>query len=310
MDWITQRTFQNWVIGVLVALNLGLLAFVWFQSDRKDVPPPRGPRNAPGFSVQLMQQELGLSPPQVAHYEKLRTEQMEMMKAVNDELDSLKLQLVDDMFDPPSTPGSLDSAIARVGMLQAKLEMLRFRHFSALAQVCDAGQKERLRPILKEVFGRRGPAAPSSHSENARPVPRPGAEERRQSTRAGEVPHDDRGQKQFKRPRENQGPVGRQDDRGEERPAPPSLEEKLDRYTERLSLTAQQRESVEKILSATREQEESFKARVRPSRDEFEREKQRLRTQEDDSIMRLLDHGQKSEFKKMISKRGTPPPRP
>jgi Spy/CpxP family protein refolding chaperone len=292
MDWIKQRTFQNWVIGLLVALNLLALTIVWIQSSGQEPAPAREPRKPGGVSVALLQRELNLTADQVAQYNRLRAEQMEAIRVCNDELDSLKLRLADMVFDPPSGRVEAESTAARIGLLQSQLEILRFRHFSALAEICNEQQKERLRPILREVLGRKGPGekpAPGSGPEGVRPPePQPEREGSHEAVRQ-------RG--------ETQPP------RGEERRGPPSLEEKVSRYVQRLSLTAEQAAGVEEIFKTTRASEEAFRSQGHPTEEEFEREKERLRTREDQSVLKILNADQKAEFEKMMRNRRNPPPR-
>jgi Spy/CpxP family protein refolding chaperone len=292
MDWIKQRTFQNWVIGVLVALNLLALTIVWIQSGGPEPAPAREPRNPGGVSVALMQRELNLTADQVAQYNRLRAEQMQAIRVCNDELDSLKLRLADMVFDPPSARREAESTAAQIGVLQSQVEILRFKHFSALAEICNGEQRERLRPILREVLGRKGPGgkpAAGSGPEGVRRVePQPDRERRDEPAR----------QKAETRP-----------PRGEERPGPPSLEEKVSRYVQRLSLTADQAAGVEEIFKTTRASEDAFRLQGHPTEEEFEREKERLRTQEDQSVLKILNATQKAEFEKMMRNRRNPPPR-
>jgi hypothetical protein len=290
MDWIRQKTFQNWVIGVLVVLNLISLALVWLQLGRRNPPQPAEPRGISAVSVSLMRNELGLSSEQVAEYEKLRSDQMGTMRSINDELDSLKLTLVDEMFDATHNETSLDSAIKKIGMLQSELEMLRFRHFSALVQICDQKQRVSLQPVLREVFGKRGregnPTSGRTHDQILRPQDE--TTDRRRPSDENRL--------------ENAAP-GRN---LEGRPAPPSIEEKLDRYAHRLSLSAAQRTAIEQIMRSTRDAEELVKS-SKPTVDDFEREKGRLRRQEDQKIMDLLSAEQRAEFEKMLRNRMAPP---
>jgi periplasmic protein CpxP/Spy len=289
MDWIRERSFQNWVIGILIVLNLVSLALVWVHLVGKNPPPARPPRGFSGVSVELLKDELGLSPDQVTQFEKLRGDQMGAMKEVNDQLDSLKLVLVDDMFGSVPARENLGRTVEKIGLLQANLEMLRFKHFDALVQICDQKQREKLQPILHDVFGKQRNAP----RETAKPEG------------MGDRPPRVEGKVQQPPTREDgQAPEHRDDpDRG--RPAPPNLEERLDKYAQRLSLSEQQRKTVEEILKSTRSSEESFRQR-RPAKDEFDREKERLRNLEDQKIMSLLNSEQKAEFEKMLTKRGAP----
>jgi hypothetical protein len=290
MDWIRERSFQNWVIGILIVLNMVSLAVVWVHIGEKSRSPGRPPRGSSGISVELLRDELGLSPDQVAQFEKLRGNQLGAMKEVNDELDSLKLVLVDDMFSPSPDKESLNKTVEKIGSLQANLEMLRFKHFDALTQICDKQQRERLQPILREAFAKQ--KAPSREAAQTE------ADKDRSPRLDGKGQH---GPAKEAEPEQE-----KREERDQTKPPPPSLNEKLDRYAQRLSLTEEQKKEAGEILKSTRTSEESFKAR-KPARDDFEREKERLRSLEDQRILNLLNSEQKAEFEKMLKRRGVPP---
>ena len=304
MDWIKQRTFQNWVIGILVALNLLALTTVWIQSNRTNPPPPKEARNGSDASVSLMQRELGLSADQAQKYEQLRTEQMGSMKEINDALDSLKLCLIDDIFDSHLNDKDVDAMAARIGVLESKLEVLRFKHFSALAQICNPEQKAKLHPILQEVIGKRGPDGKPAPGPDEQRALRPGEEvQRLQAGREERLRSGHEQERKDKPASAGDGKEGRRPPQREDGQAPPSLEEKLDRYVQRLALSSEQSKSVERILKATKVAEESFKSRVKPTEDEFESEKQKLLAQEDQRIMQVLNQKQKNEFEQLVKNR-------
>ncbi len=290
MDLIKQRQLYGWVIGILVALNLLALTVVWIQSGR-DAPPPAGKdaQNPAAISTALMQRELGFSAAQEKAYEQLRAAEQDEIKRVNDELDALRLRLVDVIFDANLNHRQIDSTVAQISVLQSRLEMLRLNHFRKLVQLCDREQQDKLRPILREVYSRRGASGDRPpRLEGGQPV-EPGAAQG--PPRAGS-----------ERAEEHQPPPGPDDRQG-----PPTLEEKLDRYTRGLSLTAEQRSAVEKIFKSTKAKEDSFRDRMNPTEEQFEAEKVKLRAQEDAGVMSLLNAEQKSQFERMVKNR--PPPR-
>lgn len=277
MDLIKQNKFIGWVIAILVVLNLLSLTMIWIQKDRTVVTSPRESAGLPPGSVQLMQREIGLSDEQASRFQQMRSDHMEKAKKINDELDDLKLSMVDEIFKPQSDQKRVDTVAAKIGMLQSQVEKMRFEHFKALVQICNPEQKAKLYPILLEVFGKKGP--------NERP----------------EIKSTD--QRKHDKAEMKSGAEENMPPRPEERNTPPSKEQKLDRYAERLSLTSDQIKKVDDILTATRTEEEAFKSKYRPSPSEFELEKDKFHKEEDEHIMRILNPDQKKEFENMIRSR-------
>jgi Spy/CpxP family protein refolding chaperone len=291
MDLIRQNKFIGWIITILVVLNLLSLTMVWMQRERAIAPPQKESGSAPPGSVQLLQHEIGLSDEQVNKFQIMRSDHMEKTKIVNDELDRLKLQLVEEIFAPVIADNRVDSITARIGVLQTQVERMRYDHFKSLVQICTPEQKEKLQPILREVFGKKGP--------NEKPAS--GRSERRMNDRAGTTA----GIEERRASRTEEGRPPRQ----EERNGPPSREEKLNRYARRLSLTADQLKKLDDILTSTRAQEEAFKLKFKPTPSEFDHEKERIRSTEDEAVKRILNPDQKKGFEEMVKNREKHTPR-
>lgn len=277
MDLIKQNKISGWVIAIFVVLNLLSLTMIWMQKDRMVALSPKETGGSPPSSMQLMQREIGLSDEQVSKFQQIRSDHMEKTKRTNDELDYLKLSLVDELFNSQSDQKRIDSIAAKIAVLQSQLEIMRFEHFGALVQICNPEQKEKLHPILREVFSKKGP---NKKTEIKSP------EQKKRNKSEIKIGTE-----------ENRPP------RSENRNAPPSKEQKLDRYAERLNLTSDQIKTVDNILTSTRSKEEAFKSNFKPSPSEFELEKEKIRKEEDGDIMRILNPDQKKEFENMMKNR-------
>jgi Spy/CpxP family protein refolding chaperone len=282
MDWINQNKFRNWLIVVLLVINVLTVSILWMQTARTNEPqPPR--QDARGSeSVNLLRKALDLNERQTKHFDSRRASQLEQTKALNDRLAALKRQLSDELFsDHPDTILAQQQAKG-IGELQANLEMMRFEYFRELLAVCTPEQKSRLRPIVTELFGRK----PPKDEPQVKP-PRNGQQ--------GEAPPHDGAMKDKK-----DIPQVPQDDM----PGPPSVDEKLAKMSERLELTADQATKIRAILSIIKEENERLRRRVNPDQNEIQNEKEKLRKKEDDLIMKALDENQKKEFSRMIMNRG------
>ena len=282
MDWLHQDRFRNWLILLLLVLNLITVSIIWMQTARKTELPVKdqGPRASE--SVNLMKKVLELSETQTAQIEGVLAAGRVQSKPVNDRLSDLKRQLAEEMFKVDPDSSFVKSAAAEIGDLQSKIEMLRFQRFLEVVAVCTPDQKEKLKPIVIEAFGRKPPKEEIVGSKQHRENPERGREERREAVGP---PKDDR------RP-----PL-------DGRPAPPSLEERMAKYVDRLNLTEEQIPRVRLVLQESRQESEQQRARVHPEPGEIEAAKERIRKVEDASIMEILNPVQKAEFARMIAKR-------
>jgi Spy/CpxP family protein refolding chaperone len=113
-----------------------------------------------------------------------------------------------------------------------------------------------------------------------------------------------------KPPKEEAGePKRLGDDRQiEPRAGPPSMEEKLARYTKRLELSADQVEKVRAILERSREKGEGMKQATRPDQPDARESREVMRKEEDARIMEILRPEQKQEFERMQARRNDPRP--
>jgi hypothetical protein len=277
MDLIKQNKFIGWVIAMLVALNILTLTIIWFQIDKKNRSPVNTDKKPAPGSVRLMQNEIGLSEDQVNKFQEMRSDHIKKTKDINDALDDLKIRVVDELFNPQSNQRRVDSIASKIGTLQSQLEIMRFEHFRALVQICNPEQKEKLHPILREVFSKKGPNDRAEIKSS---------EQRKRDKAEIKIGAE-----------ENQPP------KSEDRNAHPSKEQKLDRYAERLALTSDQIKKVDNILVFTRTKEEAFKSKFKPSPSEFDHAKDKIRKEEDEDIMRILNPDQKKEFENMMKNR-------
>jgi Spy/CpxP family protein refolding chaperone len=282
MDWITQSKFKNWLVVVLLATNLVAVSIIWMQTAKTDRVEPKGQQQRGSESVQLMRKALGLTEEQTRRLEIFRNARAEQSRIYNDRLTVLKRRLAEEVFKEVPDTTLARTRAKEIGELQANVEIIRFAYFNELLALCTPEQRQKLKPIVVEVFGRKPPKDESG--ENSQP--RDFGKERNSSDRP---------------PRE--APGNGSSDREGERPQPPSLDERLEKYSQRLNLTDVQRQEIRSILQAAIRKGEQLRKRPNPDRAEIQAGKERIRKEEDEGIMKLLDDNQKIEFEKMISKR-------
>jgi Spy/CpxP family protein refolding chaperone len=277
MDLIKQNKLIGWVIVLLVVLNLSTLTTVWILWDREGAVEKKEGTDVPVKSISLMQSELGLSPEQTKTFQDLQAIYLEKSKPLNDKIEANKLRIADEIFKASPNEKEVDSLSANIGTLQSRIEVIRFEHFRDFVKVLTPEQKEKLNPILRELYARKGP-----REQSVLPPPQ------QNNTGSGS-----------QKGTENIRPVGEPKDK----PTPPSLDEKVDRYAQRLSLTSEQIAEARNILKSTKEKEESYKSKFNPTPEEFEQEKIKIHKEEDDTIRKILSEKQKIEFELMIKHR-------
>jgi Spy/CpxP family protein refolding chaperone len=282
MDLINQNKFKNWLIIVLLAINLITVSVIWMQITNKNVQQPGAQDNRPSESVNLLKKALDLNEGQTKQLEKMRNDQFDQSKKYNDRLNDLKKQLAEELFKESPDTTLANSKAKEIGDLQSKVESIRFNNFKELLAICSPEQKEKLKPILVEVFGRKPPKDELNTNKNPN--------ERRGDQHPGD-------QKRIERNNDSAQILR------EGKPAPPTVDEKLKKYSERLDLTKEQEQKIRAVLLLTTQKGEELRSRKNPDRNEIESEKEKLRNEEDESIKRILNEDQKKEFAKMILKR-------
>jgi len=282
MDWVNQNKFKNWLIAALLIINLLTLSILWMQTTRTNEPQSKeqGPRASE--SVNLLRKALDLNEEQAKQSDSMRTNQLEQSRSYNDRLAALKRQLSEELFKQHPDTALVDLQAKEIGELQSKVEMIRFNYFKELLAICTPAQKDKLKPIVAELFGRKPPK-----DEPQVKIPRSDQKEE-------PPPHEKSIRENGDRP-----PTPRED-----KPGPPSVDEKLAKMSEILSLSAEQTQKIRAILSTSMQEGGQLRKRVNPDPNEIQAEKERIRKKEDDAIMKLLDENQKKEFSRTILKRG------
>jgi Spy/CpxP family protein refolding chaperone len=302
MDWIHQNRLKTLLIVGLLGLNLVMVVLIWWKIPR--APESQVKENASRIpeSVNLMKQVLELSDTQTQKVEAIMVARREDSKPAADRLAELKRQLAEDLFiDPPDTAHA-SSLAAEIGKTQATLEMNRFRHFRELLEVFTPEQKTAFKPVVIEVFGRKPPRDEVIGS--------PARKNDRRGGRAGDTLRDKPNEAvppQKETPMSPSGEPSRPNMEPppprEEKSGPPSVEEKLARYTQRLQLSDAQSRSIQSILLDARKKGEALRARKNPDREAVEAAKDQIRKEEDELIMKILNEEQQKEYAAMRARK-------
>jgi len=168
------------VLAVLVLLNLISVGSMWMmrfcgrppltEKFIQQGPPPgmqQGPPpgiQPPGGQMQrdgkmFLAEELKFSKEQTEKFEKLRDEHFNSSRKVIDEMH----KSMDDMMELLKTGGDEKKAeeyASQTSAKQKELQILAFKHFKSIREICDEKQKEKFDLILKDVTRMMGPQGP------------------------------------------------------------------------------------------------------------------------------------------------------
>jgi hypothetical protein len=282
MDLINQSKFKNILIILLLVLNLLTISIIWMQTVKKNEMQPAAQNNSKSESFNLMKKVLDLSDLQAEQLEKMQNNRINQLKRYNDSSDVLKMQLAAELFKENPDTLLVNSKAEEIGAMESKVEMLRYKHFNELLAICTPKQKERLKPILIELFGSPPPGNKPVEKEEFNNIRR---EKNSNNDNTPEI--------------KRNSPQGLQD----EKLMLPSIDEKVAKYSQRLNLSDDQIKKLRVLLVITKQKDQELRKKLNPEPDEIEIEKERNRKEEDESILKILNENQKREFNKIIMNR-------
>jgi len=153
---VTRNTYRIliWVIVILVATNLSMGLSFWYhkQQDKKaaesvgeEVVMPSEQR------TRFFRDQLNLSMEQVNDFRDLNRDYNRNARKVTDQLENLRIQMVDEMSNDEPSETVLDEISNKIGDLHAELKHLTIDYYLGMKQVCDSSQQEKLEEIFLTV---------------------------------------------------------------------------------------------------------------------------------------------------------------
>jgi hypothetical protein len=284
MDWINQNKWKSILIGALLLLNGVTIMIIWMQPLRNPAETPTNVIRQAPESANVMKSALNLTDEQAAEFTRMLTDYHAQAQSYNDHLAALKRGLAAELFKSAGDDSVAIATAKEIGETQSKIEVLRFQHFQRFLAICSCDQKEKLQPILMELFGRRPP----------REEPKVGAHQERSREQTHVNDNSGAGVSQ------SAGPPTRPE---QEPPGPPTVDEKLSKYASRLTLSIEQQHKVRVVLEDSRKKGEELRGKTNPEPREIDAEKDRIRAQEDEKIREILNEEQKKTFEDMVVKR-------
>lgn len=143
-------SFNQWIIVLLVIMNVGAIGCVWVMYSRmQDHPRHEGP--PPRHHVEeLFQSELGWDEAQLAEFQKLAEPFKAQMHRLGDQERSIKEEMWSLLADPNSE-SKVQPLIQKIGGIHVERETLAFVHMQAVRTLCTPEQQAAFDQLWQEL---------------------------------------------------------------------------------------------------------------------------------------------------------------
>ena len=138
---------SNWIIAILVLLNIASLASMWLF-------PPRPPHHR---IERFLQKELNLTNEQKEQFKSLKGQHLAVTKAYHEELQKNKKQLFQELSKNPVDSILISNILEKEGEIHALLENALVEHFMDLKGICSEEQQEKLGDFFGKMTRPQGP---------------------------------------------------------------------------------------------------------------------------------------------------------
>lgn len=129
------------VVGVLLLLNVGLLVWISFFSNRLPAQPQR----------LFLETELKFDEKQTESYRELRQEHAQQMRSLREHVKEMK----EDYYADLGKTISDDSLIARANQIETKMaeaDVITFKHFQQVRQMCTPAQQKHFDEVILDLI--------------------------------------------------------------------------------------------------------------------------------------------------------------
>ena len=169
MDLFAKRRLIAWMFILLVVINIGSLATVWFLHFQGP-PPFRPPREGIQENVKrFLEKEMNLTSKQSQQFIAIRGRYFKQSLALMDEIHRLRFELLSKSFDPLSDTLKVKSIAQMIGEKQEKLELLTYSQIKDLYSVCRPDQQKIFKELLRKILVINGPPEPPGERGNMPP---------------------------------------------------------------------------------------------------------------------------------------------
>ncbi len=156
MKPIGNRALLITVIIILIALNLGLVTFMWFTQH------PPGNHEGPSTTKFLLKQ-LNFSKEQEEKYIQLQRNLGDSLEPVREEERRIHDRFFEMMHAENPDSVLVAATIDTMGHIRSQIEYLTFAHFRQVRAMCNTEQQKKFDAIISEAMRRMGPPPPPPH---------------------------------------------------------------------------------------------------------------------------------------------------
>jgi len=138
--------FLKSVIIILILINLGTLAFIWFNY------PSFKPTDQHQFASGFLVKELELSKPQQENYFRLRGNHRKMLIQLQEHDKALHNRFFDQLFSEIPDSKSVGDLADSIAENRRKMEVLTYDHFMQVREMLTPEQQKTFERIFDEVI--------------------------------------------------------------------------------------------------------------------------------------------------------------
>jgi len=151
MNYFKNTTSINWLIIILIIINLGLLTFLIIQyNSNKEILKSQEIRQQ--HVAKFMHNQLNLSTEQQNLFKESGHSYFEAMRNISKDAKNTKKELYKEIFKKEPNPEKIEALIELLGKKHSELEKAQFEHFYELKKVCNPEQEEQLEEIMNEMI--------------------------------------------------------------------------------------------------------------------------------------------------------------
>jgi hypothetical protein len=144
--------FYKAVILVLLLINIGTLAFMWFhRPGRGKMIVMEGPAGRP-FAPMMLKRELGFSDDQMKQYQSLRLEHREAMKAITMRDREIHKRFFNLALTKPADAPEVKATVDSIAAIRKEMEMITYSHFAKMVGLLTPEQKKNFGPVYERLL--------------------------------------------------------------------------------------------------------------------------------------------------------------
>ncbi len=135
-----KESFYKVLILLLLLINLGIIAFLWFNHPHHPGPPDK-----------MIIERLKLDPGQQAKFDVLKHEHHEQIVQIDEQSANLHRHLFDLLKSEPVDTASKNTLMLKIKENESKKETVTFEHFQKLRGILRPDQKPLFDDLIQEL---------------------------------------------------------------------------------------------------------------------------------------------------------------